>query len=667
MTDEANKPKVETKGHGLDGYDPLSIALSDTEEKARLLEEQTKRFIQSILKSYTGFYDIFSELTQNAIDALERRLEHEEFDPKIWVTIDIDNSLVRVVDNGIGMDSDEFRSFLAPAVSFKTGWHSRGHKGVGATFLAYGFSYIGVHTRRSGNELAAVLRQGRQWAEDASGTIQRPRFEGKKFSVPELETEPSGTAFEIIVGKSVGERPKDLSWIGATTPEQWFDVLRIKTPIGGIYLDEKKFEFSAIVSVVYNGKKDKKIFSASEYYYPHEMPDQKVASINEISAALNKIDGDSTTKFSKLPGEYKRLDAIYEVWTDEQLVSENSPFESALNEELLTLIRKHRAALYVCFLRSAKIWASFNNETLKLRKGIKVIQGGLQLATDSMVQGDLSVIPLTSAIGYQANSHVIVHFHDGNPDMGRKTFQPELKDLADTLAVRAVNICKRYLTHLKPDTGNVSSSPKKALYDWKKAQEQYRDQNPLSLVQDEKSLSIVSVPQQEQDVVALFHELVGLGYIRGLSFYATSSHETYDSLFFYDYDDRERFGFRRMENPLGVFEEFAVNNTSEPKILEYKYDFDSLVDDFEKEVKFDDGIDFVVCWDAGPKYREKYYLNSLLVGDEGTAREIYGATHQAFRDGSSTSVFEVLVLKDLISFLHDRDAEEARQKVRYKD
>jgi len=663
---EAMKLTSEIRGT-LDGYDPLSIALSDTQEKSRLLEEQTKRFIQSILKSYTGFYDIFAELTQNAIDALERRAAHEAFDPKIWVTIDIDNSLVRVVDNGIGMSEEEFRSFLAPAVSFKAGWSSRGHKGVGATFLAYGFSYIGVHTRKGQNEIAAVLRQGRQWAEDTSGTIPRPKFESKKFAVPELDTDPSGTAFEIIVGKSAGERPKDLSWIGATTPEQWFDVLRVKTPVGGIYLDSKEFKFSTVVEVVFNGKRARSAFSVSEYFFPHEMPDQKVASINDISKALNKIDGDSATKFAKLSGEYKRLDAIYEVWTDDQLASEDSPFESALDEEALTLIRKHRVSLYVCFLRSAKLWTTFNNDIIKLRKGIKIIQGGLQLATDSMVQGDLTVIPLTSAIGYQANSHVVVHFRDGNPDMGRKTFQPELKELADTLAVRAVNTCKRYLTHLKPDTGNVSTSPKKALYDWKKSQEVYRDQNPLSLAHDGMRLSIVSVPQQEQDVVALFHQLIGLGYLKGLFFFATSSHETYDSLFFYDYNKREEFAFKKVGNPLGVFEDLSEESLSEPKILEYKYDLDSLIDDFEKELKFDDGIDLVVCWDAGKKYREKYFLNSLLTGDEGNSREIFGATHQAFRDGSSTAVFEIIVLKDLIGFLQDREAEEARQKVRYRD
>jgi hypothetical protein len=38
---------------------------------------------------------------------------------------------------------------------------------------------------------------------------------------------------------------------------------------------------------------------------------------------------------------------------------------------------------------------------LKVRPQFKVIEGGLQLASDFMVQGDLRTIPLTTAAGYQ--------------------------------------------------------------------------------------------------------------------------------------------------------------------------------------------------------------------------------------------------------------------------
>jgi hypothetical protein len=63
------------------------------------------------------------------------------------------------------------------------------------------------------------------------------------------------------------------------------------------------------------------------------------------------------------------------------------------------------------------------------------------------------VIPLTRSVQYQNNAHVIVHFDEGNPDLGRKTFQPELTALAETLASRAVRAFLRYRSYLEKDTG----------------------------------------------------------------------------------------------------------------------------------------------------------------------------------------------------------------------
>src|SRR5205823_2022822 len=144
------------------------------------------------------------------------------------------------------------------------------------------------------------------------------------------------------------------------------------------------------------------------------------------------------------------------------------------------LVDRHNVVVYAAFFSSAKQWNTFNDEILKLRKGQRIMHGGLQLASDTMVQGDPFVIPLTSTIGYQANAHVIVHFTDGNPDMGRKVFQPELKVLAERLAVRTVTIFKRYLQHRKPDAGPPSITASKALHQWRRAQEDYRDLYPLA-------------------------------------------------------------------------------------------------------------------------------------------------------------------------------------------
>ena len=656
----------------LDGFDPLAVDdASGTVALSRVFEDSRKRDVQNILKSYTGTFDLFSELLQNSLDAVQarQRLEGPGYTPQIWIDIDMPDRKVRVTDNGIGMNEEELKYCLRPSVSFKRQSDLRGHKGVGATFLAYGFSFIKLQSKQKNVGIAVILRQGRQWAEDSSGIIPRPKLGTLDFAVPELANEQSGTSVEIIVGQSSGERPRDLSWLGARSAEQWYDVLRIKTPLGGLYLSTSKFSPTVVIRVRSSEKEvSEKKKTHAEYYYPHEIPNLKVQSLRDVSKAADGIQGDAQTKLLKLPAEFKRLQCLYDIWGKEEILEENSYFNSALDTEDKELIERHNVILYAAFLHSAKLWTEFNDDVLELRKGQRIIHGGLQLATDFMTQGELSVIPLTSAIGYQANAHVIVHFTDGNPDMGRKVFQPELTRLAEKLAVRSVNAFRRFLLYVRPDTGSQNIAPDREVYDWKKAQEEYRNHHPLSLAFAGKSVSVVSEPRQEQDVIALFHELIGIGTLRGFSFLGTSQSDRYDSVFFMNYLEGDNVLFDAKTNRLGVTRSYNLPYATEPKILEYKFEFDSLVADIEKELKYAKHVDLVVCWSAGKQFRERFYLQSLLVGDEGSSRQIFGATHQVFSVGSQEQpAFELLVLEDLMAWLQDAPGEEARQKLRYKD
>ena len=647
----------------LDGFDPLQDAFS-----VLTAEDPNKPVVLNVLNSYTGFFDLFSELVQNGLDAvqLKTRSNLPGYQPRLWIKIDMKNRLVRVADNGVGMDMQQFKFCFRPNVTFKRGAGLRGNKGVGATYLAYGFSLVRIQAKKDGTTLSAILRGGRKWAEDNSNVVPRPKLEVKPFEVQELSNETSGACFEIILGDSPGERPRDLGWIGARTAQQWFDVLRIKTPLGAVNLHTAPFKPSVTVQVVDgDGIATTHTSSNVEYFFPHEFGG-KVASLSDIKSALEKIPGDTTTKFAKLPNEFKKLDCMYEIWDRDTILGEESDFASALDPDELILVERHKVAIYGSFLSSSKQWNDFNDNALSLRKGQRIIYGGLQLACDGMVQGEPLVIPLTSTIGYQANAHIIVHMSDGNPDMGRKVFQPELKRLGEKLAIRVVGIFKRYLTHRRPEAGPPSISASKALHEWKKVQEAHRDRKPLSLEFNGRELALVSEPQQEQDVIALFHQLLGMDVLKGYKILATSQNETYDSLYELHYPDESEFRFEREHRPLAVADRY-VGDSTEPRVLEYKYDFDGLLDDIEQVVKSPTHIQLVVCWSASSRYRDKYYFKSLLVGDDGCERLHFGATHQAYADSSPEMAFEVVILKDLLSYLADPKAEEARQKHVYKD
>ncbi|MCY3574243.1 MAG: ATP-binding protein, partial [Chloroflexi bacterium] len=193
-----------------DSYDPLTIEDEDHE----LIVAAKKREIRNILKSYTGYFDPFAEILQNAFDAVEKRAYDEdvEYLPEIWVTVNICENTISVTDNGCGMKFAEFQKFLKPNYSFKVGDKSRGMKGVGATYLAYGFNDLQVSTNVDGTKWSGRILRGREWAEDKSGTINIPMFS--------MSDAPSHEPFALLDrGTSVtihlaGEkiRPKDLTW-----------------------------------------------------------------------------------------------------------------------------------------------------------------------------------------------------------------------------------------------------------------------------------------------------------------------------------------------------------------------------------------------------------------------------------------------------------------------
>lgn len=647
----------------LDGFDPLSEGGIDPSDRS-VFEEATRRVVQNILKSYTGFFDLFSELLQNSLDAIEKKISNGEknYRPQLWISIDIANRIVRVTDNGSGMTLSEVRFCFRPNVSFKNRREGRGHKGVGATFLAYGFGVIRLATKTPSNSIAVRLAGGRQWADDNIGAYPRPKLEVEAFPTSVLDPETSGTSIEISIPQGV--RP-DLGWWGATNAAQWYELLRMKTPLGGIYLEGKtppkvKVHFSV---VDFSNNKTEQDFDFIEYPFPHEFVEvlPKTKSYDEVKIAMGQIEGDQT----KIPQEFKRLDAIYGIWNTNQIVDDASPFAgqkwTAEQEELL---RRHDVSVYGCFLSSAKQWGLYQKEILKIRSSPLVMKGGLLIASDFMVQGDLTVIPLTSTIGYQANTHVIVHLRDGNPDMGRKVFQPEIKSLAEDLARQVVNIFKRYLYLMRPDTGAADVVNSTDTYHWLEDKKKHRAENSIEFSYNDNKLAYASLPASEQDLVAFFHELVGMGVIKGVRFLSTSEHDRYDSCFIYQYFDNS-VRYDKQDNPLGVDARIISSRESRPFVLEYKFDLDGLIADFASDKKYQNEINAVVCWKVGTAYDEQFIVRSYMVGEEGSQRQFFGATHSIWHE--KMKLADVVCVYDLLRYFSEPEAVVAEHLTRFKE
>lgn len=648
--------------NSLEGFDPLSEAVNVGGTERALFEEATKRVVLNILRSYTGYYDVFSELIQNSLDAIDdkRNQNHLSYKPRLIIEIDLSERLLRVTDNGAGMSLDQFKYCFRPNVSFKKRREGRGHKGVGATFLAYNYDFIRLQSKRDGRKFSACLVQGRHWAEDVGGAVPRPVFREGMFECEALNDEESGTSVEI---KLSSYRP-NLSWLGATSASQWYDVLRLKTPLGGIYLHtpDRGVELDGKIYVTDPaGSRTSKSFSRPEYFYPHDIPNlHKVKSINEIEERIGAISGDPAQRLQRLGEDYKRLDAVWEIWQNEQII-EHPVLSRNLTDDQKELIGRHRIYIYGCFASTAKSWGDFQLNYLKIRKSPLVLGGGMQLASDFMTQGDPMVIPLTSTIGYQNNTHIVLHLIDGNPDMGRKVFQPEIKAVADELSRRVVDVFKGYLSLMREDTGAPSGKASNALFAYKMAQIQYQTSNPLDFNAKGQRVALSSIPQKEQDVIALFHELLGAQLVRGYEVLATSEHERYDSIIRTNYTAEENYSKNEL---LGVNETEIGLGQSDPKVLEYKVDLDGLVADIESEKKFIKDVDLLVCWSMGTVYKDSFAVTSFLWDQEGSRRAFFGTTHALWREREK--VLEIICLQDLLRYILDPQAVSGEQKVRFR-
>ncbi len=338
-------------------WDPL---LTSKEVDTEIISAAQKRQISNILKSYVGMYDSFSELIQNAMDAVERRrvdLTEPDYKPKLWLTIDLKENSFSITDNGVGFKEQEFRSFLAPNISFKDGVKTRGNKGVGATYIAYGFDYLQFGTKGNGHEFVGEIVGGRDWVEDHQGIVTRPMVVPTATTDESFLQIPRGSTFKIRYGgKSV--RPKDLSWYGAVTPDQWLYLLLIKTPLGAIsYLSDSSETIQFSLTVIDKAGKASSVSDVDAHYiFPHSKISASV-NVREVLALQQKMIGEGKDP-SKLPGKYSKLHGVYEFFNAAEIQTLRN-----LEEHEKQLVKDYQVEAYGYFVYSTSVWDHLNDVT----------------------------------------------------------------------------------------------------------------------------------------------------------------------------------------------------------------------------------------------------------------------------------------------------------------
>jgi len=649
-----------------ESFDPLSAKANATTEVATLAQ---KREIINILGSYVGWYDPFCELIQNALDSVEERSQKEgpDYTPRIWVTIDIKTNSLTVTDNGVGLDKEKFVQFLCPDISFKPPG-KRGHKGVGATYLAYGFNFIQVSTKTPDFSAIGKMQGAKAW-------LTNPSPSGNPQMKPDTE-HTKDTTFEgvdrgvsVYVKFDADTHPKDLKWIVASTGEAWHKILSVKTGLGAftcsdsIHVTIKVFDR--------DGKESTYHHKGVEYLWPHRVV-VKSASINAIQQKEHELLAKRGAGFT-LPANMTNLDCFYERWDAEGITS-----LLTFNTEELEIIEKYKPTIYASYVYSVKTWDAIN-ESLGVRSGSRILYGGIQLCANNMPQGEIIQIPLYRNIGRQNNIHMVIHFDNCSADLGRKGFNSEIVEFAKETARKiADGVLSKVQYALKPNTGVAPNlTREKIVDDWKEEMTQHEVNSPLVISNEAfflptKKIALTSTPTREQDVIALFNQLLAGGVVRGVRIMSTNERLTYDGLYRIIMEEPSAHHlFDRQINPLGITREVLLEMKlpflSRPKILEYKFSLDGLIEDIEDGEKNSNDIGLVVVWETEELYKAKYKITSLLDEDNLSFREYHGVTHTITNITTRQKEMDLIVLSELIEYLNDPKASRVSQKGKYDE
>jgi hypothetical protein len=650
-------------------FDPLEFKNTRVNDAAL---SALKREIGNILSSYVGWYDPFCELIQNSLDAVEARQAierssgtEEQYHPRIFVSIDLDDNSLSVTDNGTGLDKDKFEQFLAPNFSFKSG-NTRGHKGVGATYVAYGFNYMRVTTKSPGFSASGRITGARRWlAEGQSGA--NPKVEPDDSPLGELDIADIDRGVSITVRFDDSTHPKKLAWLGASTADVWLKILSVKTGIGSVKADPS---IQIVVGVKSGGEWTRAVGVGTGYLWLHPLAAKK--------ARLRDINEEATKSFARFgnskrpPDRHNSLDFIYENWSSDEL---RELLNDHLDDEERSVLDKHNPTISVEFGYTAKLWNLFN-ENLGIRARQTILGAGIQLAANNMPQGEVIQIPLNRYIGRQNQIHFLIHFDNYTPDLGRKGFHRELVDFAKT-ATRLITEreLSKYRDRLRPNTGVAPNMLREMqIDDWKKDMLAHEEAAPIVLKSKHffhptEKVSITSSPTREQDVIALFHQLLAGGVIRGMYAMSTNERFTYDGLFKIAFDlDPSIYIFDAENNPLGVSEEVAKafhGRVTPPRILEYKFSLNGLIEDFDSQDKNIRDVNLCIAWCTGDQYRDRYGITSLLVPENAEQREYHGVTHVLTDVETGSKYCGLIIIEELIEYLNEPEESARRQRLKY--
>ena len=153
-------------------------------------------------------------------------------------------------------------------------------------------------------------------------------------------------------------------------------------------------------------------------------------------------------------------------------------------------------------------------------------------------------------------------------------------------------------------------------------------------------LAIRKVPRDENDVIALFFELLGRGYIDGYQSFGLSQMDRYDG----------RFILRRSGDET---DPVIPADDRQLSAVEFKVTASSLIQDLERGAKDPQDLKLVIAWDEGASNSDRFGF--VEIEDSGYYPDkVYPRVTRYLRNTKSGSQIQVLLLKSVVDDIKTR-------------
>jgi Histidine kinase-, DNA gyrase B-, and HSP90-like ATPase len=445
--------------------------------------EQIRHQIRGVLDSYSHEWDLLSELLQNSVDAIR---EKDSGKGHISLLIDAPAKLIRVRDNGTGIDPTQITRLMRPFGTNKSSKPRQiGEKGVGLKFVMFSSSKIQISTKSAEGACTAIVLDAAAWlnSENKSPLLLTVRPESHLVSV--------GTEVEITI--SDPEHPV----FGFSFTELTF-LLRTRTACGdtGCIWDDPLDADTEFTHVDKSGAKQATEFEC-RYLLPVESANKnEYISIDEFQAWMKESDRSDTEKRRKL-----------------------------LNKIVFAKGKKRQGGREIrywsCFVPRREFWKVLSQKfgivfpadedtSLSIEEIYGLgFNGGFSTSTKGMPTGiSIEMKPRGSA-GYVPNFFIIVDDPSLRFDIGRKSIQGRqqgmLREIAYENFREYINKARKYMGGaVDPDTTG-----------WDR-DEVFEEVNGLPDLNSKVSRFVKRPNSQEATVAAMFFEQLGRGDFKDL-------------------------------------------------------------------------------------------------------------------------------------------------------